>query len=43
MIRLASAQWYQAGVLSGSFLFGNRKKSQVAKSGEYGGLGMTTM
>jgi len=35
-----SPQWYQTGVLSGSIsFFGNRKKSQGAKSGEYGEWG----
>jgi hypothetical protein len=26
-----------------NFIFGNRKKSQGAKSGEYGGFGMTAI
>jgi hypothetical protein len=41
-IRPGSPQWYQTGVLSAKIsFFGNRKKSQGTKSGEYGGWGMT--
>jgi hypothetical protein len=43
-IRPGSPQWYQTGVLSAfSFIFGNRKKSEGAKSGEYSGWGMTAI
>jgi hypothetical protein len=35
-----SPQWYQTGVLS---VFGNKKKSQGAKSGEYGVWWMTVI
>jgi hypothetical protein len=37
VIRPGSPQWYQIGF---SFIFGNRKKSQGAKSGEYSGWGI---
>jgi hypothetical protein len=42
-IRPGSPQWYQPDVLSACFIFGNRKKSQGAKSGEYGGWRMTAI
>jgi hypothetical protein len=41
-IRPGTTQWYQTGVLSSS-ICGNRKKSQGAKSGEYGVWGMTAI
>jgi hypothetical protein len=44
VIQCGSPQRYQTGVLSASITcFGNRKKSQGAKSGEYGGWGMTAI